>query len=548
MLFRSPALTPYIKPANDAAAAAASFYINNTNAKDYSALASQLIAVASVDENGVISSFSNRCGVAADWCISAPGGQIYSTVPEHTYDTYDGTSMAAPHVAGAVALLIDKYPALTPAQVVTRLLTSANKTGIYADTSVYGQGMLDLSTATSFMARPLVLTGSTLSGPSFDLTQSRIRLGSAFGDGLTRSLSQRDVTIVDSFDGANFEMKGDVLTEAGDLSNRMEDGIRRFGAETHTLELNDGGDTIVSWRSVPGGTSGERDKTETRVTTHFSENTSVSAGYMADPSLGFGLMAEGTLNDGESRSKGAFLSPYLGLVSDGMSFAAQSKFGDFTVRAASFTGNAEDEDDQSGYGAATELAYTPFRGGSLALQAGFVSEEDTFLGSESGGAFALGQSDTTYAGVSGSLSIMPKTELVGSYFLGMSNVDAAPGSLFTSLGNIQSDAFSLGLIQHDTAVQDDRLGFLLNQPLRVSSGSASLRLPTNLNREHDVSYSLTNAGLTPTGREMDVEAFYAAPVDEHTNVNASVMYRHQPDHIATAPDEAQMLLHVNHKY
>ena len=37
---------------------------------------SHSIAVASIDENGSISSFSNRCGIAQDYCISAPGGEI----------------------------------------------------------------------------------------------------------------------------------------------------------------------------------------------------------------------------------------------------------------------------------------------------------------------------------------------------------------------------------------------------------------------------------------------------------------------------------------
>ena len=45
------------------------------------------IAVASVDENGQISYFSSRCGVAQDYCISAPGGRITAAYPTSTSDT-----------------------------------------------------------------------------------------------------------------------------------------------------------------------------------------------------------------------------------------------------------------------------------------------------------------------------------------------------------------------------------------------------------------------------------------------------------------------------
>lgn len=544
-----PAAVPYIKPANDAAAATAHIYTNNTNAKDYSALAAQLLSVVSVDQSGVISSFSNRCGVAAAWCLAAPGGAIYSTYPEHTYASLDGTSMAAPHVAGAIALLIEKYPSLTPAQIVTRVLTTATKTGVYADSSVYGQGMLNLTAASAFVATPTVLTGNSVAGPSFTLAQSQVSLGSAFGDGLSRALANKTMTVVDSFDGATFTMKANVMTQTPELSNRLADGLRAFGRETETIRVGDAAGTTIAWRDVPGGMSGARDKRETRITTSFSPDTRVSVGYRDDPSVGLGLVADGVVTTGESRSSGAFLSPYLGFASDGVSMMTETEIGaGVTVRAASFSGQAEDETDQRASGAATELAYTPFAGSRLSVQTGFVSEEDSFLGSTSGGAAALGRTDTTYAGFSASVTVAPKTELVGSYFLGSSTVQTVPGSLVRSVDGVTSDAFSLGLIRHDAAMTGDRFGLVLNQPLRVRGGEAQLDLPSSVNRSLDVGYSLTQAGLTPSGRELDVEAFYAAPLSDSTTLNTSVMYRHQPDHIATADDEAQILLRVNHTY
>ena len=61
-----------------------------------------VIAVASITSTGARSSFSNYGATTVD--LGAPGSGIYSTTPNNTYSSYSGTSMATPHVSGAVAL------------------------------------------------------------------------------------------------------------------------------------------------------------------------------------------------------------------------------------------------------------------------------------------------------------------------------------------------------------------------------------------------------------------------------------------------------------
>jgi subtilisin family serine protease len=82
-----------------------------------------VIAVASLNNKDERSQFSNF-GPHVD--ISAPGEQILSTVPDSKYDAISGTSMAAPHVSGAAALILSRHPEFTVAEVTTILKNTAD--------------------------------------------------------------------------------------------------------------------------------------------------------------------------------------------------------------------------------------------------------------------------------------------------------------------------------------------------------------------------------------------------------------------------------------
>ena len=91
-----------------------------------------VISVAALDEYGKRPSWSDYGKHTVD--IAAPGAGILSTVPGTNGDysnavaNYSGTSMATPHVTGAVALYVSTHPGATGAQIRNALLSSATAT------------------------------------------------------------------------------------------------------------------------------------------------------------------------------------------------------------------------------------------------------------------------------------------------------------------------------------------------------------------------------------------------------------------------------------
>ena len=116
--------------------------------------------------------------------IGAPGGRIRSTFPLEVqpYAVLSGTSMSSPHVAGAVALYLEKHPTATPAQVKTALQNSADPVNFFSGAadlgfidSVHkqGAGMLDIDDAilaTTSITPSEISFGEGTAAKSFELT------------------------------------------------------------------------------------------------------------------------------------------------------------------------------------------------------------------------------------------------------------------------------------------------------------------------------------------------------------------------------------------
>jgi hypothetical protein len=89
----------------------------------YPAIYPEVIAVVATDQKDKRASFSNF-GAAAD--VSAPGVNIFSSIPNDTFGFMDGTSMASPHVTGLAGLIWSRNRTLTNKQVRTIIETTCD--------------------------------------------------------------------------------------------------------------------------------------------------------------------------------------------------------------------------------------------------------------------------------------------------------------------------------------------------------------------------------------------------------------------------------------
>lgn len=135
-----------------------------------------------------IAGFSSRgpttCGGTGSLVIKpevvAPGVNVRSAVENGGYDSYQGTSMAGPHVSGAVLLLKEAFPYLTGEDILLALYYSAHDLGPLGEDNTYGMGMIDVLAAYDYLAQshnpipphssPYDLAVSDIQNPDFSLT------------------------------------------------------------------------------------------------------------------------------------------------------------------------------------------------------------------------------------------------------------------------------------------------------------------------------------------------------------------------------------------
>ena len=512
------------------------------------------LATVAVDtDTGRLADFSSHCGVAADFCLAAPA--TFIMVPYRDgYTTVEigGTSLATPLVTGAVGLLTQHYrDQLGADEIVERLLATADKTGIYADAQIYGQGLLDLDAATRPQGEARLPTGASLAGPAVNQALSALASAPAFGDALPRGLAGREVAAFDSLDAPFFSPLNSYLRTPSPLG--VEERLHALGGDPRGAlrQLAPGfgmrlraTQAPVSERGLglahrlvdlgPGtGTGFDRAHApENRLDALWlSGNTDwgrVFLGVRGSVGWDLGLYAAGALTPGAFSDEAAFVSPYLALARDGGAAGLEWTLGRGALRAAAFHGGVDWDQErlwtqgpgpglpqasrpERNYGALLEYGLAPVAGRGVALQAGWLWEPGSLMGSRPQGAFGDLRGQTGFAGLAAHARLGDRWMAFAAAHAGWSRPAVEGAGLLRGVSALRTSSFELGATRQGFLGEDGRLSLRLSQPLRVESGHAALRWAAGRTRHRQLLTEQARLNLEPSGRQLDLELAYRRP-------------------------------------
>ncbi len=168
-----------------------------------------------------IASFSSRgpsvCGGTGSLLIkpevSAPGVSVRSSGTSTGYSVLSGTSMAAPHVAGAVALLKQFAPNLTGKQILEALYNTAVDLGAAGEDNNYGMGLIDVYAAFLSLGTP----DSTAPEPIVDLS-----VGSSTSNSLTLQWTVPYDSSMNGVTGYDIRYSTSVITDSAAFYNATQ--------------------------------------------------------------------------------------------------------------------------------------------------------------------------------------------------------------------------------------------------------------------------------------------------------------------------------------
>lgn len=494
-----------------------------------SELRGHVIGVVAVGRDGRIASFSNRCGSAAQWCLAAPGVDIRAAYFGPDPDTgaagfrgsagFSGTSAAAPMVTGALVVMKHYFRnQMSNTELVARMMQTARRTGIYANSAIYGRGLLDLNAATTPVGTSSLALGNTVTGPGGPVTQSRLDLGNAFGNSLSLSFTGREIAAFDEL-GAPFWYRLDGFARAAlrpSATARLDAFMAPSGADREPLTGAQPARPPLLGGFVPAPGS--------------DRWNGMRLGYLDSPAPGLG-------------------GGHLSLAGRAMAFDADGPGGlNFTAFSTEgMRGRApvsgallswEPSSNRPGDGSGAPA------GPSLRLEGGWMAERKTMLGSRPAGAFGRLSAGAAFAGFGGGAQV-GGWRLNARAEAGMAYARAG-GGMLTGVSPLYSSAF---VLRAERALDaDSMLRLSVSQPLRVEAGQARLSIPVGRTKERRVLRRSLTANLAPDGRQIDLAARWRKRLPAGGELRLGATWTLDPGHDAAAGSELTLLAGLRHSF
>lgn len=97
--------------------------------------------------------------------VVAPGQEVRSAINGNAYGSLSGTSMAAPHVSGAILLLKEAFPTISPLRILQALYESAIDLGAPGEDNKYGRGLIDVKAAFDLLRSQGLIPAAPVKSP-----------------------------------------------------------------------------------------------------------------------------------------------------------------------------------------------------------------------------------------------------------------------------------------------------------------------------------------------------------------------------------------------
>lgn len=507
---------------------------------------SQIIAVGAVDGLNRIASFSNRAGDAAAWYLVAPGTGIASAYPNDHYVYKSGTSMAAPMVSGAAALLQQMWPALRADQAATILFVTATDLGAPGIDTVYGRGLLNVEKALQPVG---TLTTTTLNGRTINVLSGAVQPSAATSMMWQLASSGRlRVAGLDDFQRDFGVDLGATVVHPASMSIEQAMGNADSRMEVAERVLGDG----LSISSVVESRRTDRQGPQRRLSS-FSllardeEGDELSFGIGGSAPQHFGAAAL-ELGQGLSLTQDASLAhPYFSLVPLPSHAAVARRVGRLKLRVGLLSSGLNQAlASQDAYPSAAGLPEAnaglvevsrSFGNAALSVSMSQTRESNAYLGSWSTSALSLGSHASTSAlQVAGAYMIAPKLAIAGQAAYGVTPGARSSDSLVTEISRARTNAFSFALVAADRVRRGDRLSVSVSQPMRTYSGRIVMDVLSRSNGSGTSRERLVFS-MVPVGREMRAQLNYQMPAGFGATFGMTLMVRRNPNNLADAAVE-----------
>jgi subtilase-type serine protease len=484
------------------------------------------VAVTAVAANKNIASYANRCGVAMNWCLAAPGTAVTaaSIRADNQYTSMTGTSMAAPAVSGALALIMQLWPHLTNAQALNILFNTADDLGAKGIDPIFGHGLLNVDRGTAPVGTlQLAMTTRTSTG-TVSAAASGFAPSSVVSASRLKSVDQ-DVMVMDEYErgyavgfGAFVGEKQRATPDLGQRYRAFRDGRAPIEIETRD------GIFAFSFRENEVGKAGDTD-IEAATWGAKMRFSGGEVSFASNPDHGLGFQAKAAAADVWADRK-AMAMPHFSFVSGGSSTAVTLGGQSLAFRFESFGGGVENSQGTklkdasvSGFAGGVSVGVGS---GRIGFNVGSMTEDGSILGSAGFGAFGEGiQSTTRFAGVSVEAPVTRTFALFGSGSMGMTEIK---GDGLLTGGQLTTTGFAVGAVAKEVFRSNDNLSFGVSQPLRAESGTLKFNVPVARDVDGNVTRANFTANAGAEARQLDLQAAWSTQLQDGALVRLGVVH------------------------